>query len=388
VGVRENRGDIGQSSLMLTKPERKELYDWISEAVKCQKGLASDFKDGMALLDILMHYHPRFFHKTLVERSSAPSKCKQNWESLRKNELSILGVKIPENGYQDELMPYYIGKSDENNRPYIEELLWEIKKAVDDFVPPKVSAPSLRRRSIGTARSRSQRKITSYLDELNDDDESRRVVLPDIHQKSEHRKSVATIKPRGKSAFKREALPPIHKKPAKSYDPEESSPGKKFLDKLDGEEDGDVFGIKLKGSNQEIAKLQQRLREMEGIVQKQEQEIKRLRAASAKAKDPNNVVNDPEGDSKETAKAKPNVKLGNGEILVRSITYLEDQTEEMKGKSWVNVGTSDGKTTSISYDEKTMDVKITPGARRFTDSIETQEFDVEKMPLKWYLTFI
>jgi hypothetical protein len=359
---------------MISKTDRKELYEWIAETnIQCHKGLAADFRDGMSLMEILMHHYPKFFHRTIVDKSSAPSKCMQNWQSLRRNELATLRVTIPENGYSDELFPYYTGKSDENNRPYVEQLLWEVKRALNEFRPPPVSDAPIRR-TIASARQRSQRKVASYAVELQSEG---KLELPSIT--SQHTSNVS-LRTRAKTAKKKEVpLPPIAK--VKKYQvPEDEIQNSSWVDRMDGESDGKFFGMNLnRGEEQDsVASLKKKVKEMQEVIEMQQKEIKRLREASNPQ--PKQVV------------IKENVKFNSksnsttsSEELVSSITYIEDQSKEIKGKAWINVVTTTGKKYTIAYDETANDVKVLPGARQFKDPVESLEFDTKKLPLQWFI---
>ena len=350
---------------VLTKDERNELFEWIVKVnLKFSRGLAMDFKDGSYLAATIAHYLSSSFVQSSIVASLAPSKCLKNWELLRDTELKALGITV------NDVQPYATGKNDDSGRPCVESLLWEVKNAIENY-KPATAAKASRWIRPATVNKRDQ-KPSSYVEEVT-------APKPASNSRTE-------IESQGTSkavASKVQSKTGTIKKP---------SGFKTFVDKLDGTDDGKFFGIDLakKATVKPplYSELQAKVVELTALVQKQDLEIKELRkslgippvsAVKATAVPGQKQLAKP---VEKEAKRELS-KVGPKELVVASMTYIEDQKEEMKGKCWINFKLSDGKQYSAFYDEKTTDVQIHKGAHKHTDAIETLEFETDISPLPW-----
>ena len=358
---------------MLSKEERNELFEWIVKVnLKFSRGLALDFKDGTYLASIISHYISSSFVQSTIVSSLAPSKCLKNWESLRDTELKALGITV------DDVQQYSTGKSDADGRPCVETLLWDVRNAIQNYQPGSTTKVSRWIRP-ATVKGRGQ-KPSSYIDEVE---------TPKAESNSE------TVTPGKVQSKTVAAKTPSTKKP---------SGFKTVIDKLDGADDGKFFGIELTKKPTVKAPaysdLQKQVQELTALVQKQDSELREMRkqlglSSSIEATKATGSSKTLKPTSQKTATtsavAKPAEvkkaavqKINPNELVVASMTYIEDQTEELKGKCWINFKLSDGKQFSTSYDEKTTDVQIHKGAHKHTDSIETLEFETGISPLSWF----
>jgi hypothetical protein len=290
---------------MLGKSERRQLFEWIDPvnfSLLQKRGPGSDFADGVSLMEVLHYYLPRTFLSSKFTRTNAPSKRLENWKKIIK-ELGRYEV------FFEHEMIENLSKERLSNEE-VEELLFGVMQAISGMEdrPTLVSRPttSTKRTKTPASKKISKKIVNSYLDYLDDDSTHR---LPPIYKKNSVKGNISRFIDRldGEEDGKimGHSLGNKHQRHKKhmssnvsiflggqSVDSEKEERTREkvtnrfsnFVDKLDGKEDGSFMGVQV-GSDGESSEdpnesLEEKVARLQTIIHKQEKELKELRSLS------------------------------------------------------------------------------------------------------------